>query len=53
MHLDRLVSFNYADFVVGYNQMFKDVGNKIYWNSIGNYHGFKKLTFDHHLLIDL
>ena len=30
LHLDRLVSFNYVDFVVGYNQMFKVVGNEIY-----------------------
>ena len=30
MQFDRLVSFNFVDFVVGYNQMFEVVGNKIY-----------------------
>ena len=30
MHFDRVVSFDYVDFVVGYNQMFEVVGNKMY-----------------------
>ena len=46
MHFDRVVSFDYVDFVVGYNQMFEVVGNKMYWNSIGNYHGFQKIDDD-------
>lgn len=53
MHLDRLVSFNYVDFVVGYNQIFEVVGNKIIQIQSVTIMVSKKLTFDHHLLIDL
>lgn len=53
LHFDRVVSFDYVDFVLGYNQMFKVVGNKIIEIQLVTIMVSKKLTFDHHLLIDL
>ena len=53
VHFDRVVSFDHVDFVVGYNQMFKVVGNKIIEIQSVTIMVSKKLTFDHHLLIDL
>ena len=53
LYFDRVVSFDYVDFVLGYNQMFKVVGNKIIEIQLVTIMVSKKLTFDHHLLIDL
>lgn len=53
LHFDRVVSFDCVDFVLGYNQMFKVVGNKIIEIQLVTIMVSKKLTFDHHLLIDL
>lgn len=53
MHFDRVVSFDYVDFVVGYSEMFKVVGNKIIEIQLVTIMVSTKLTFDHHLLIDL
>ena len=53
MHFDKVVSFDYVDFVVGYSEMFKVVGNKIIEIQLVTIMVSTKLTFDHHLLIDL